>query len=78
MGADGGASLPGKDLDPASHWERRLQQEDVRQVLQELRRQASPCSYRAFHMRWIEGCTVAEIAAALGITEKQVRWRHHP
>jgi RNA polymerase sigma-70 factor (ECF subfamily) len=72
-----GASLGGRDADPATDYERQCQQEAVRHVLDRLRNQVPACSYQAFSMRWVEGRTVAEIAAALHLTSEQVWWRLH-
>jgi DNA-directed RNA polymerase specialized sigma24 family protein len=49
----------------------------VRGVLAELSGRVSACSYQILHLRWIEGRPLPEIAAALGLTPAQVRFRHH-
>jgi RNA polymerase sigma-70 factor (ECF subfamily) len=69
--------LPGRESDPAAECERQGQREMVRQVLAELRCQVSKCSYQVLHQRWIEGRTVAETAAGLGLTSAQVWYREH-
>jgi hypothetical protein len=49
----------------------------MRRVLAELRRGVSERSYRVLYLRWVEGWTTREIAAALGLTPAQVRSRDH-
>jgi DNA-directed RNA polymerase specialized sigma24 family protein len=46
-------------------------------VLAALGRQVSQRSYRVLHMRYIDGRTVADIAAVLELTPGQVRSRLH-
>jgi len=71
------ATLRGRDGDPAALHEQQSQQALVQQVLAELRRQVSACNYRVLHLRWIEGRSNAEIAAALGLAPASVRFRAH-
>ncbi len=77
VGLPGEAELRGPDPDPAAQYECHCQQEAVRRALVVLRRRVSQQSYDVLHMYWIEGCSVPEIAAALGLTAGQVRLRHH-
>ena len=70
-------ALADPGTDPAAAWDRRSLQEAVRRTLAELRRRVPARSYRVLHMRWMEGRSVAEIAAALGLSAQQVRFRHH-
>ena len=63
--------------DPAAAWDRQDLREAVQRTLAELRRRVSPGSYRVLHLRWMEGRSVAEIAATLGLSPQQVRFRHH-
>jgi RNA polymerase sigma-70 factor (ECF subfamily) len=71
------AALGSREGDPAAEGERRSQQEAVRRVLAALRRGVSGRSYRVLYLRWIEGWTTREVAAALGPTPAQVRSSHH-
>jgi hypothetical protein len=45
--------------------------------LAELFGRVSECSYRILYLCWIERRPLPEIAAALGMTPAQVRFRHH-
>ena len=67
------AALCGRDSDPATECDRHCQQDEVRQLLGKLRRRVSARSYRVVQLRWIEGRTTQEIAAALDLTPQQVR-----
>ena len=71
------ATLESREEDPVAACERKDQHEHVQRVLSELRQQVSPCNYRVLYLRWIEGRSLQEIAAALDLTSKQVRFRHH-
>jgi RNA polymerase sigma factor (sigma-70 family) len=71
------AALCGRYGDPATECERHAAREEVRRLLGELRRRVSARSFRVVQLRWIEGRTVQEIAAALELTPQQVRFRHH-
>jgi RNA polymerase sigma-70 factor (ECF subfamily) len=72
-----GAALAGREASPAEEYERRCRQEAVRRALAALRRVLSACNYRLLHLSWVEGRTVREVAAALGLTPEQVRYRRH-
>src|SRR5207244_2403804 len=61
----------------ATALERHEEQAAVLQVLGLLRAQVPERNVRVFEMRWIEGRTVEEVAAALGLTAACVRWRAH-
>jgi len=63
--------------DPSYEFERRSIQAQVRLALAELSGQVSAMSYNVIYLRWIEGRTTAEIAAALKLTPDQVRFRTH-
>jgi RNA polymerase sigma-70 factor (ECF subfamily) len=71
------AILASREGDPVAACEQKDQQAHVRRVLSELRQQVSPCSYRVFYLRWIEGLSTQEIAAGLDLAPEQVRFRHH-
>jgi hypothetical protein len=68
-------------LDPAcdssDEHERRGVRGLVTDVLAELSGRVSASSYQILRLRWIEGRSLPEIAAALGLTPAQVRFRHH-
>jgi RNA polymerase sigma factor (sigma-70 family) len=72
-----GGALGSLDADPAAAYQRQSKQDTVRRVLGELRRRVSARNYQLMHLRWMEGWTLGEIAAALNLTPDQVRFRHH-
>ena len=49
----------------------------MRNALAELAPQVSATSFRVLYLRSIEERTVPEVASELGLTSKQVRFRHH-
>lgn len=61
--------------DPAAAYERRRTRALVQSALAQLARQVSPTSFQVLHLRWIEGWPTAEVAAALALTPRQVRFR---
>ena len=69
--------LPGREPDPADSFERKGVQESVQDALDELRQHVKARDFEAFRLRWIEGWTVDEIAAHLGMTEGQIWSSHH-
>jgi RNA polymerase sigma factor (sigma-70 family) len=69
--------LPGRDPDPVDAFERRVVQELVRDALDELRQLVADRDHEAFRLRWIEGCSVDQIAERLGMSEGQVWSSHH-
>jgi RNA polymerase sigma factor (sigma-70 family) len=71
------AELYASDLDPVAEYEQRRRQALVHGALDELRKQVSERNYRVLYMRSVEGRTVAETAAALGLEPEQVRLRHY-
>jgi RNA polymerase sigma factor (sigma-70 family) len=71
------AKLLDREADPALHCERHCQQDVVQRVLGELRQRVSERSYRVLHLRWMEGWTVREVGACLGLTPQQVWLREH-
>jgi RNA polymerase sigma-70 factor (ECF subfamily) len=74
---DAQAAVLDRARDPADEHERRLVRRLVRDVLAELSGRVSACSYQILRLRWIEGRPLPEIAAHLGLTPAQVRFRHH-
>ena len=77
LGEDAATTLVDPGLDPATEYERHLTRAQVRSVLAELSGQVSETSFRVLYLRWIEGRTVAETAAAVELTPEQVRFRTH-
>lgn len=73
--ADPAATLPGRDGDPQTEYERKENRELVHRMLAELRSRVSETNYRILHLRWIEGRTSAEIAAEVDVSQDQVRYR---
>ena len=71
------AALYDRDGDPAAAYQLQRKQAAVRRVLAELGKTVSARNYRVLHMRWIEGRTVPETAAALGLTPAQVSLLGH-
>ncbi len=69
------AMHPGTD--PVAEYERRRIVAQVQMVLAELSIRVSPTSFQVLHLRWIEGRTTSEVAAALALTPGQVRFRTH-
>jgi RNA polymerase sigma factor (sigma-70 family) len=70
-------SLPGRDEDPAARQERDDGLRTFRSILVRVRARISPCSDQILRLRWFEGLPLDEIAALLGLTPAQVRYRHH-
>jgi RNA polymerase sigma factor (sigma-70 family) len=70
-----GAWQTSRDEDPAAKCERHRERTRVTKVLTKLCRQVFTINYRAFQMRWMEGCTVKEVAQELDLTVSQVRYR---
>ena len=73
----GEAELYVSDMDPVAEYEQRRRQALVNAALDELRKQVSERNYRVLYMRSVEGRTVAETAAALGLEPEQVRLLHY-
>jgi RNA polymerase sigma factor (sigma-70 family) len=71
------AELRARDGDPAAAYERQRQRATVRRVLADLNRRISILDYCVFHMRWMEGRSVPEVAIALGLTPAQVSRRSY-
>jgi RNA polymerase sigma-70 factor (ECF subfamily) len=69
--------LLGRDGDPATTYEHRCLQQQVQYALAKLRHRVSPCDYRLFHLRWIEGLSVAEIASSLNLPPENISCRIH-
>jgi RNA polymerase sigma factor (sigma-70 family) len=62
-------------LDPAAEYERRRTQDQVRRVLADLSGQVSQLSFQVLYLRWIEGWPTTEVADALDLSPRQVRFR---
>ncbi|WP_020466140.1 RNA polymerase sigma factor [Singulisphaera acidiphila] len=67
----------GRAEDPATLLEREVLCTAVRAVVARLPDVVSESSFRVFLLRWDEGRSMAEIAAALGMTPAQARFRYH-
>ncbi len=68
--------LPGREADPSSLCERREQQALVRNALAALSQFVSDRSYQVVLLRSIEERDVSEVAAILGLSLEEVRYRH--
>ena len=77
LGALEADKLPGREPDPVEAFERKHRQELVRAALDELHHRVKERDFKAFCLRWIEGRSVKEIAARLGMNEQQVWSSHH-
>ena len=75
--ADVELQLPGREDDPADRCEVRLARERINAVLRRLRSHVSATNYRIIYAHWLQEASFRQIAAALGLSEKQVRDRHH-
>jgi len=53
------------------HWQKAL----LGTLLHELRQEVTPMNWRLLQMRFVEGCEVAEVAAELGLSSGEVRYR---
>ena len=62
---------------PDAEYERRQTLSKVQGLLLELSRNVSQTSFQALYQRWIEERSTAEVAASLGLTTDQVRFRTH-
>ena len=69
--------LPSYGFDPAVKCEQQAMQALVRNALTELAPLVSATSFRVLYLRSIEERTVPEVASELGLTSRQVRFRHH-
>jgi DNA-directed RNA polymerase specialized sigma24 family protein len=70
-------SVESKEPDPAAAFERTEMRQAVREVLNDLHEWTSAVNCRLMRLRWLEGCTVTETAARLGLTSRQVTYRDH-
>jgi RNA polymerase sigma-70 factor (ECF subfamily) len=77
MSLDEETALPERSPGPAAEHERHRLRTLVQGVLAELSGRVSASSYQILHLHWIEGRPLPEIAAVLGLTSDQVRFRHH-
>ena len=69
--------LAGREPDPAVACEREDERAFASALLARLRGRVSPLSYRVLHLRSIDELAVAEVARLVGLTDEQVRVRHH-
>ena len=68
--------LSGREAEPPSVYELKEEQALVHKALEALSHLVSACSYQVLLLRSIEELDVSEVAAALGLTLEQVRYRH--
>jgi RNA polymerase sigma factor (sigma-70 family) len=71
------AALCDRDEGPAAAYQRQQEQAEVRQLVDEFGKRVSARDRGLVQLRWIEGRTVAETAAALDLTPAQVWLREH-
>jgi RNA polymerase sigma factor (sigma-70 family) len=64
-----------KSPDPADAVERQWKRALLETLLAEIRQEVSAKNWRLLQMRFHEGAEVAEIAAELGLTSEEVRYR---
>ena len=70
--------VPGNESDdPAELAIRRESQLLVQRMIQDLQREVSETSYQVMHLHCVKGLSHAEIAAQLGLTQQNVRYRYH-
>jgi RNA polymerase sigma-70 factor (ECF subfamily) len=69
-------AIPSVEADPATAFEKLEAQTIVCHAMAALSQVTSDCSYRVLHLRSIEELEVPEVAAELGLTPDQVRFRH--
>jgi len=66
-----------RGLDPRDvidgHWKQSL----LEALLQDLRNQISEKNWRLLQMRFVEACSVSEVATELGLAQAEVRYRQH-
>ena len=64
--------VSGPEADCERHWT----QARVRDVLAEFAKQVPECHFRVLYLRWIEGLTIAQIAAAIGTQLRAMGLKH--
>ncbi len=76
---DAGRALqfPGREDDPVDQCEVCLVRERIAAALRRLQSRVSETNYRIVREHWIGGASFRQIAATVGLSEKQVRDRHH-
>jgi RNA polymerase sigma-70 factor (ECF subfamily) len=62
---------------PDEQWETYWDRELLQFVIQELATRISPVNHRLMILRWLEERSLAETAALLNLSEKQVSYRQH-
>jgi len=62
---------------PAEQWEACWDRELLRHVIEELAKTVPPLNHRLMILRWLEERSLAETAALLELSEKQVTYRQH-
>ena len=74
---EGVVAVATRESDPALAYERHRRQTIVHHVLSKLHDCVSTVNYQVLRLRSLEGRSVSETAAALGLTTNRVRSRHH-
>ncbi len=69
--------LPNASGDPAVSWERNWEAALLKTLLAKLKTQVSSTNFRVLYMRVFQHRSVTEVAAELGLTLEQVRYRKH-
>jgi RNA polymerase sigma-70 factor, ECF subfamily len=70
--------VPGDESDdPAELVMRRESRLLVQRMIQDLQREVSEQSYQVMYLHYVTGLGYSEIAAQLGLTQQEVRYRHH-
>jgi DNA-directed RNA polymerase specialized sigma24 family protein len=73
---DGPEEPVSKVVGPSAECDRQSLRAKVHRVLGDVEKQVPGHSYRILYMHWVEGCTMAEIAASLNLSIDQV-WAGH-
>lgn len=69
------AGLASREAGASADYEQQELQEAVRRILAVLEHQLPKLSYHTFYSHWLEGHSVGEIAAELGVSQVIVRCR---
>ncbi|MGH7176078.1 MAG: sigma-70 family RNA polymerase sigma factor [Tepidisphaeraceae bacterium] len=69
--------LVSREPDPSAVAVRQSDRELARKLIEELRVCETEANFKVVDMRWLKGCTVAEVSAETGLSPEQVWSRHH-
>lgn len=72
-----GAEPADHSADPAALWEAKWDSELAHLLLAQIQKKVSPINYRLLYSRYVEGRSLSETAAQLGLSERQVSYRQH-